>query len=68
MCVSSNQNFVTLYVNLFKACEKWDKNAGLAITRRKFNNDYALHALSKQVRLYNYGFVCVRVRVYVPII
>ena len=44
--VGTNQNHVTPFVNLFEAAEKWNKDAGLEITRSQFAKGYAIYAFS----------------------
>lgn len=44
--VGTNQNYVTLFVNLFEAAEKWNKDAGLEITRSQFGKGYTIYAFS----------------------
>lgn len=46
MDVGINQNFVTPFVNLFEAAEKWNKNAGLQIYRIMFDQVYAIYAFN----------------------
>lgn len=41
-----NRNHVTAFVNLFEVCDKWNKDAGLKITRTKFAEGYAVYAFS----------------------
>lgn len=44
--VGTNQNYVTLFVNLFEAAEKWNKDAGLEVTRSQFGKGYAIYAFN----------------------
>lgn len=44
--VGANQNYVTLFVNLFEAAEKWNKDAGLEVTRSQFGKGYAIYAFN----------------------
>ena len=46
MDVGVNQNFVTPFVNLFEAAEKWNKDAGLQISRTLFDQGYAIYAFN----------------------
>lgn len=46
MDVGVNQNFVTPFVNLFEAAEKWNKDAGLQINRMMFGQGYAIYAFN----------------------
>ncbi|XP_069108949.1 uncharacterized protein F54H12.2-like [Argopecten irradians] len=41
-----NRNYVTPYVNLFEAAEKWNKDGGLLVTRSNFNQGYAIYAFN----------------------
>jgi len=42
----SASNFVTPFVNIFEASEKWNKNVGLLINRSNFNAGYAIYAFT----------------------
>ena len=44
--VGANRNYVTPFVNLFEAAEKWNVDAGLKITRRMFELGYAIYAFN----------------------
>ena len=44
--VETNQNHVTPFFNLFEAAEKWNKDAGLEITRSQFAKGYGIYAFS----------------------
>jgi hypothetical protein len=44
--VGSNQNYVSAFVNLFEASEKWNKDAGLQIDRYRIGKGYALFAFN----------------------
>ena len=46
MDVGANKNYVTPFVNLFEAAEKWNKDAGLQITRSRFEQGYAIYAFN----------------------
>ena len=46
MDVGTNKNFVTPFVNLFEAAEKWNKDAGLQISRAMFDRGYAIYAFN----------------------
>lgn len=41
-----NQNYVSAFVNLFEVAEKWNKDAGLEITRETFGKGYTIYAFS----------------------
>ena len=42
--VGNNQNYVTAFVNLFEVAEKWNRDAGLMITRVNFGKGFAIFA------------------------
>lgn len=44
--VVANHNYVTLFVNLFDAAEKWNKDGGSEITRIQFGKGYAIYAFN----------------------
>ncbi|XP_061191087.1 uncharacterized protein F54H12.2-like [Saccostrea echinata] len=44
--IRANKNYVTPFVNLFEVAEKWNKDAGLKITRSMFDAGYAVYAFS----------------------
>ncbi|XP_062614278.1 uncharacterized protein F54H12.2-like [Saccostrea cucullata] len=44
--IGTNKNNVTPFVNLFEVAEKWNKDAGLKITRSMFAAGYAVYAFS----------------------
>ena len=46
MDVGVNKNYVTPFVNLFEAAEKWNKDAGLQIKRNMFDQGYAIYAFN----------------------
>ena len=46
MEVSANKNYVTPFVNLFEAAEKWNKDAGLQMKRNMFDQGYAIYAFN----------------------
>ncbi|XP_062597067.1 uncharacterized protein F54H12.2-like [Saccostrea cucullata] len=46
MDVGVNKNYVSAYVNLFEASDKWNKDAGLKITRSSFASGYAIFAFN----------------------
>ena len=46
MDVGANKNYVTPFVNLFEAAEKWNKDAGLQIKRNMFDQGYAIYAFN----------------------
>jgi len=46
MDLGNNANYVTPFVNLFEVAEKWNKDAGLEITRDKFKQGCAIYAFS----------------------
>jgi len=46
MDVGNNRNYVTPFVNLFEAAEKWNKNAGPEITKSSFGKGYAIYAFN----------------------
>lgn len=52
-----NQNYVTPYENLLEACEKWNEDMGLEITRRMFNEGYAIYAFN--IALNGLGEQCI---------
>jgi len=43
MDVGTNRNYVTPFVSLFEANEKWNKDIGLEITRSAFNKGFAIY-------------------------
>lgn len=42
--VGTNKNYVTAFVNLFEVSEKWNKDDGLLINRKMFDEGYAFYA------------------------
>jgi hypothetical protein len=42
----TNKNYVTSFVNLIEVSDKWNKDAGLKITRTMFSEGYAMYAFS----------------------
>ena len=44
--VGTNKNYVTPFVNLFEVAEKWNKDAGLQINRKMFDEGYAIYAFN----------------------
>ena len=46
MDVGKNKNMVTPFVNLFEVAEKWNKDAGLQISRAMFYQGFAVYAFS----------------------
>ena len=46
MDVGKNKNYVTPFVNLFEAAEKWNKDAGLQINRSRFDQGFAIYAFN----------------------
>jgi hypothetical protein len=44
--VGKNQNYVAPFVNLFDVTDKWNKDAGLQITRTMFGHGYAIYAFN----------------------
>ena len=46
MDVGTNRHYVTPFVNLFEAAEKWNRDAGLQITRSRFEQGYAIYAFN----------------------
>ena len=42
----TSSNFVTAFVNLFEASEKWNKNAGLRITRSNFAKGFCVYCFT----------------------
>ena len=70
MDVGTNKKFVTTFVNLFEAAEKWNKDAGLQITRAMFDQEYAIYAFNlapgdlgeEYINLVRQGSVCLEVK------
>jgi len=46
MDVRVNRNNLTAFVNLFKVCDNWNKDAGLEITRSMFGEGYVIYAFN----------------------
>lgn len=44
MDVGNNRNYVTPFVNLFEVAEKWNRDAGLMITRENYAKGFAVYA------------------------
>ncbi|XP_033757418.1 uncharacterized protein F54H12.2-like [Pecten maximus] len=46
MDLGANRGYVTPFVNLFEAAEKWNKDAGLFIDRTNFGTGFAIYAFN----------------------
>ena len=44
--MGTNRNYVTPFVNLFEAAEKWNKDASLQITQSRFEQGYVIYAFN----------------------